>query len=120
MAEMSAEELRQVVTDALDDLKAVDVRVLDVHNMTSVTDYMVIASGNSDRHVRSLIENVVTEVKSRGIRPLGVEGEREGQWALVDLGDVVVHVMRPGVREFYQLEKLWDVETSDDTGGVHH
>lgn len=119
MAEMSSEELRQVVVDALDDMKAVDVRVLDVHNMTSITDFMVIASGNSDRHVRSLIDNVVTEVKSRGIRPLGVEGEREAQWALVDLGDVVVHVMLPKVREFYQLEKLWDVETSGDTENAY-
>ena len=119
MVDMSVEQMREWVISALEDLKAVDIRVLDVHNMTSITDFMVIVSGNSDRHVRSLVDNVVTEAKARGVRPLGVEGEREAQWALVDLGDVVVHVMLPKVREFYQLEKLWDVEVADDTEGAH-
>lgn len=108
-----------MVVAALEDLKAVDVRVLDVHDMTSITDFMVIASGTSDRHVRSLVDNVVSVAKDHGVRPLGVEGERQGQWALVDLGDVVVHVMRPEAREFYQLEKLWDVDTREDTEGAH-
>jgi ribosome-associated protein len=88
---------------------------LDVSDRTSVTDFMLIASGTSERHVRSLTGNVVRCAKQAGFRPLGVEGERGGEWALVDLGDVIVHVMLPRVREFYQLEKLWSVEL--DEGG---
>lgn len=105
---MSPDAIRDLVVAALEDLKAVDVRVLDVSRMTSITDYMVIASGTSDRHVRALVNNVVEKVKEQGLRPLGVEGERDAQWALVDLGDVVVHIMLPKVRDFYQLEKLWE------------
>ena len=94
---------------ALDDLKAVDVQVLDVRHLTTVTDTMVIASGRSDRHVRAIASAVVEQCKKAGYRPLGVEGERSGEWVLVDLADVVVHVMLPRVREFYNLEKLWDM-----------
>lgn len=107
---MKAERLRDVAVAALEDLKAVDITVLDVRGMTTVTDYMVVASGTSDRHVRALLQHVIEETETRGVRPLGVEGERDAQWGLVDLGDVVVHIMLPQVRDFYQLEKLWRVK----------
>src|SRR5215470_17166420 len=100
--------LQHAVTAALDDMKAVNVRVLDVRGLTDIADTMVIASGNSDRHVRSIAERVVEKAKAAGFRPLGTEGERDGEWVLVDLQDVVVHVMLPRVREFYGLERLWD------------
>ena len=101
--------LLQLVASALDGLKAADVQVLDVRHLTTVTDTMVIASGRSDRHVRAIAAAVVEQCKRAGHRPLGVEGERSGEWVLVDLVDVVVHVMLPRVREFYNLEKLWDM-----------
>ncbi|KAA3629703.1 MAG: ribosome silencing factor [Proteobacteria bacterium] len=104
---MQTAELRDLVVDALEDLKAVDLKVLDVHDRTSFTDTMVIASGNSDRHVKSLSDNVVQMAKAAGEQPLGVEGQDTGEWVLVDLGNVIVHVMLPRVRDFYQLEKLW-------------
>ena len=100
--------LAEVVTAALDDLKAQNVAVLDVSDLTDVTDTIVIASGTSDRHVKSLAGRVLERAKHAGFRALGIEGEREGEWVLVDLQDVVVHVMLPRVREFYALEKLWD------------
>jgi len=103
-----ASPLQQAVTSALDDMKAVNVRVLDVRALTDIVDTMVIASGNSDRHVRSIAERVVEQAKAAGFRPLGTEGERDGEWVLVDLQDVLVHVMLPRVREFYGLERLWD------------
>lgn len=106
---MQTEELKDTVLQALGDLKGTDIVEFDVRNMTSVTDVMVIASGTSDRHVKSLANAVVTACKKAGVAPLGVEGEREGEWVLVDLGDVVVHVMQPRIREFYALEKLWAV-----------
>jgi ribosome-associated protein len=100
--------LQHAVTTALDDMKAVNVRVLDVRGMTDIADVMVIASGTSDRHVRSIAERVVEKAKAAGYRPLGTEGARDGEWVLVDLQDVIVHVMLPRVREFYSLERLWD------------
>jgi ribosome-associated protein len=101
--------LGEIVAGALDDLKADNVHVLDVRHLTTVTDTMVVASGRSDRHVRAIAGAVVEQAKKAGYRPLGVEGERSGEWVLVDLADVVVHVMLPRVREFYNLEKLWDM-----------
>jgi ribosome-associated protein len=101
--------LADVVARALDDLKADNVHVLDVRHLTTVTDTMVIASGRSDRHVRAIAGAVVEQAKKAGYRPIGVEGERSGDWVLVDLADIVVHVMLPRVREFYNLEKLWDM-----------
>jgi ribosome-associated protein len=89
-------------------MKAVNVKVLDVRGLTDIADTMVIASGNSDRHVRSIADNVARKAKEAGYRPLGTEGARDGEWVLVDLTDILVHVMLPRVREFYGLERLWD------------
>jgi ribosome-associated protein len=88
------------------------VPILDVANLTDITDTMIIASGNSDRHVRSIADRVIEHAKKAGFRPMGVEGERDGEWVLVDLQDVIVHIMLPRVREFYRLESLWDVSAA--------
>jgi ribosome-associated protein len=100
--------LQDVVLDALADMKAVDVKALDVRGLTDITDTMVVASGTSDRHVKSIADRVVQRCKEAGFRPFGMEGERDGDWVLVDLHDVVLHVMLPRIREFYALEKLWE------------
>ncbi|WP_455208202.1 ribosome silencing factor [Kaarinaea lacus] len=115
---MNAEELTKVVIDALEDMKAQDIRVIDVRGKTSVTDVMVISSGTSNRHIKSQAEHVVEKAKEHGVKPLGVEGEKEAEWVLVDLGDVVVHVMQPEIRDFYHLEKLWatDEISSNESG----
>ena len=99
--------IQQVVLDALADMKAVDVKAMDVRGITDITDTMVVASGTSDRHVKSIADRVVQRCKDAGFRPYGMEGERDGEWVLLDLQDVVLHVMLPRVREFYALEKLW-------------
>jgi ribosome-associated protein len=104
---MTEESLQNTVLKALEDLKARDVVVLDVRGLTSIADGMVIASGTSDRHVRSLAENVVEKCTEGGQKPLGIEGLKDGEWVLVDLQDILVHVMLPRVRDFYNLEKLW-------------
>ena len=101
--------LVKTVVAALGDMKAANVKVLDVRPVTDVTDCMILVSGNSDRHVRSIADRVVERAKAAGFRPMGVEGERDGEWVLVDLNDVIVHVMLPRVREFYGLEELWDL-----------
>jgi ribosome-associated protein len=109
--------LVDLVVAALEDLKAQNVTVLDVRGVTDVTDTIVVASGTSDRHVKSLAGSVYAKAKAGGFRPIGMEGEQEGEWVLVDLQDAIVHVMLPRVREFYGLEKLWDVrEGSRATG----
>ncbi len=104
---MQAETMRDVVVHALEDLKADNICVLDVKDRTSVTDFMVIASGTSNRHVQSLADNVVSEIKEHGGRPIGVEGGTSSDWVLVDLGEIVVHVMMPATRSFYDLERFW-------------
>ena len=105
----SAEALLTQVHAAMEEIKARDVTEIDVRGKTSVTDYMVVASGTSTRHVKSIADEVVRFAKKTGVMPLGVEGEREAEWVLVDLGDVIVHVMLPRIREFYALERLWTV-----------
>jgi ribosome-associated protein len=102
-----APDLRQQVHAALEELKARDVREIDVRGKTGITDWMVIASGTSTRHVKSIADEVMKFAKRIGNPPIGVEGEREAEWVLVDLGDVIVHVMLPRVRELYALERLW-------------
>jgi ribosome silencing factor RsfS/YbeB/iojap len=101
--------LRSIVLAALDDLKARDIREIDVRDKSSVTDLLVVASGTSSRHVKSIADEVVMKAKKAGLPPIGVEGQREGEWVLVDLGDIIVHVMLPRTREFYGLERLWTV-----------
>jgi ribosome-associated protein len=104
-----AEKLKTVVIEALADMKALEVKVLDVRGLTDIADFMVIASGTSDRHVRSVAQRVVERAKEAGLRPHGVEGQQDGEWVLIDLNEMIVHVMLPRVREFYGLEKLWDL-----------
>ncbi len=111
---MKEDELKDLVVNALEDMKAVDLIVLDVRGKSSVTDFMVIVSGTSDRHVKAMANNVVVEVKKAGVKPLGMEGDKTGEWVLVDLADVIVHVMLPDVRDFYQLEKLWEAGSVEE------
>lgn len=112
---MDADALKHLIEEALDDLKAVNTVSMDVSGLTDVMDYLVICSGTSNRHVKSLADNVCMEAKKAGQRPLGVEGEDAGEWVLVDFGDVVVHVMLPATRDFYDLERLWSQPKSESS-----
>ena len=109
---MRSKQLLALAEHALADLKARDVKVLDVRQLTTIADYMVVASGTSDRHVKSIADRLVQRASEAGCAPLGVEGTGSGEWVLVDLADVVVHIMQPKAREFYKLEKLWDMGTA--------
>lgn len=102
------EQLRDLVISTLEDLKAIDIQQIDVAGQNPLTDLFVVASGNSSRHVKSMAENLVMRAKAAGCQPLGVEGERQAEWVLVDLNDVIVHLMLPQTRAFYNLEKLWE------------
>ena len=104
---LKPKELLAVANQALEDGKAVDIKVLDVRKLTSIADYMVIATGRSSRQVKALADHVATAARALKEKPLGIEGEQAAEWILVDLGDVIVHVMQAQTREFYQLEKLW-------------
>lgn len=106
---MNIDELKKLVLDALDDVKALDVLELNVRDVTSVTDIMVIATGTSNRHTKSVAGKVIDKVKEAGVKPLGIEGQDQGEWVLIDLGDIVVHIMQHEVRDFYNLEKLWNM-----------
>jgi len=106
MYELSEQLVHDTVAD-LEAVKATDITVLDIREFNSITDFMIVATGRSTRHTRALAENLVRNMKGSGRAPMGVEGEQYGEWILVDLCDVVVHVMLPETRELYQLEKLW-------------
>lgn len=106
---MNAEQLSTLVNEALADMKAQNVVTLDVAGMTSIADRIVVASGTSSRHVKSLADSVIECVKKNGVMPLGVEGDATAEWVLVDLGDVILHVMTPATRQYYDLERLWAI-----------
>ena len=106
---MQSDKLTDVVVAALEEIKGDDIRVLDVSGVTTIADVMVVVSGGSNRQVEALADNLLGRARERGVRPLGVEGKETGDWILVDLGDVIVHIMRPEARAFYNLEKLWDI-----------
>lgn len=105
---MKSEELRDLAVTALEDSKGIDIAVMDVRTLTSITDYMIICTGRSTRQVKALAENVASKIKQHHAASVRIEGERESEWILVDLGDVVVHVMLPSTRSFYSLEDLWE------------
>ncbi len=113
---VTSESLGDLVVELLDDLKAQSVLRLDVRHLTSMTDIMIIASGRSVRHVRAVAQALRERCEAAGFKPIGVEGEDGGEWVLVDLGDVIAHIMVPSVREFYALEKLWDIAPRRETG----
>ncbi|MDH3509538.1 MAG: ribosome silencing factor [Gammaproteobacteria bacterium] len=115
---MHSKALVELVEDSMTDMKALDIRVLEVGAMTTITDFMVMASGTSDRHVRSIADRVVERAKQAGHSALGIEGHEYGEWVLVDLGDVVVHVMQPATRDFYKLENLWDMQEQAGVAGA--
>ena len=108
MTVQNADELKNLVLAAIDDRKGVDPKVMDVSSLTEVTDFMVMASGTSSRHVKAIVDNVLEAAKEHGVPVLGVEGRDRNDWVLVDLADVVLHVMRPATRSFYDLERLWE------------
>lgn len=114
---MQTEQLRELVRNALEEIKARDITEIDVRGKSSVTDYMVIASGTSKRHVMSVAQELLEKVKAAGLQPVGTEGQTVGDWILVDLGDVVVHVMMPDARSFYDLERLWQMDAGDAESG---
>ncbi len=110
--------LTDIAISALADMKAVNVKVLDVRKLTDIADTMIVATGTSDRHVKSIADRVLQRCKQAGHRAYGIEGEREGEWVLVDLQDLIVHVMLPRIREFYGLEKLWDLRPAQRSPGL--
>ncbi len=108
---MNIKKCIDAILATLADAKAFDIIVFDVSKLTSICDHMIIASGRSSRQVNAMAEKVITVTKQNGLRPLGTEGQKEGDWVLIDLGDIIVHIMRPETREYYQLEKLWHAGT---------
>lgn len=115
---MNSKQLSDLVIDALQEVKAKDIVKLDVRQLTTVTDYMIVASGTSNRHVKALADAVAEKSKDAGHRPLGIEGEDGSEWVLLDLQDTLVHVMLPRVREFYNLEKLWSLGATGDVAAT--
>ena len=115
---MNSEQLSELVVDALEEVKARDIVKLDVRELTTVTDYMIVASGTSNRHVKALADAVAEKSREAGHRPVGIEGEDGSEWVLLDLQDALVHVMLPRVREFYNLEKLWSLGPAKDLAAI--
>lgn len=113
---MQGEALNRWIVDTLEDMKARDITVLNVREVTPIFDTMIIASGTSSRHVGAVAEHLVRAVKKAGLKPAGVEGDTHSDWVLVDLGEAVVHVMHPETRAFYNLEKLWSLDDRDEEG----
>lgn len=112
---MNIEELKSLAVNAVEDLKAFDVNLIDVQGRSSISDVLLFASGRSDRQVKSIANNVIAEAKKAGLQILGVEGLNTGEWVLVDLGDIVVHIMLPQVRDYYGIERIWEVDTNDSS-----
>lgn len=110
---MEKEQLKVLVINAIEDIKGIDTQVYDLEGKSDVTDLMIIASGNTPRQVKAIADNIIEKAKKQGVAPLGVEGQTAAEWVLVDLGDVVVHIMTPSIRDFYNLEKLWGDESPD-------
>ena len=104
---MQLDAMKTAVLSALKDIKATDITVLDVSQLTSITSVMIIASASSTRQAKALAHNVQEKMRELGVKITGVEGEREGEWVLVDLGDIIVHIMLPATRAYYNLEQLW-------------
>ena len=115
---LSFDQLKELVITALEDFKAIDIQIIDVSKQNPLTELFVIASGSSSRHVKSMAENLVMKAKAAGCPPLGVEGQREADWVLVDLNDVIVHLMLPQARAFYNLEKLWQASNDQRSSAV--
>jgi ribosome-associated protein len=113
---MQAEEVLNIVRTVLDEKKGKYITTLDVRGKTSFTDYMVLVTGTSDRHLKALCDYVVEKLAESGVKPLGIEGDLGSDWVLLDLGDVIVHAMTAQSREFYQLEKLWSVDQPKEAG----
>lgn len=106
---MQVEQLKELIINAIEDLKGSDVKVLDIKHLSSVSDYMIICSGRSNRHVKSIADNIIVEAKKNGAPAMSTQGKETGEWVLVDLGDIVAHVMQPNIRDLYNLESLWEM-----------
>lgn len=114
--ELSFEQLRDLVLNALEDFKAIDIQQIDVKGHNPLTDLFVVASGSSLRHIKSMADNLLLKAKEAGNPPIGIEGDRQSEWVLVDLNDIIVHLMLPQTRAFYNLEKLWEASSQQRSG----
>lgn len=115
-AELNLDQLQELVISALEDFKAIDIQLIDVSGKTPLAEMFVIASGSSLRHIRSMADNLILKAKEVGNPPIGIEGDRQSEWVLVDLNDIIVHLMLPQTRAFYNLEKLWDASSQQRSG----
>ena len=115
MKAVTTKKLTDLIVNALEDLKAFNIQTLDVTALTSITDVMIIASGRSNRQVKALADQVQEKIREAGLPLLGMEGDSEAEWILIDAGDVVLHIMQPATRDYYQLEKLWKTEDAINT-----